>query len=69
MLYFSRITRSSNGRTAGFGPVNRGSSPCRVAKKKNAFQKAFFFFATRNKPTAWLVTRIRKAFPCFEDEI
>lgn len=25
------ITRSSNGRTAGFGPVNRGSSPCRVA--------------------------------------
>lgn len=38
------ITRSSNGRTAGFGPVNRGSSPCRVAmKNKKLFWGGTFF--------------------------
>src|SRR5947209_3358688 len=30
--------RSSNGRTAAFGAVNRGSNPCRGANSKSLFQ-------------------------------
>ncbi len=32
MLYHN-IARSSNGRTPGFGPVNRGSNPCRATSE------------------------------------
>ena len=32
-LRFSQIPRSSNGRTAAFGAVNRGSNPCRGANQ------------------------------------
>ena len=41
------IRRSSNGRTAGSGPVNRGSSPCLRASKKNKPKGLFFLLLAR----------------------
>lgn len=36
-MFRINIARSSNGRTSGFGPEYRGSSPCRAAKKLKVF--------------------------------
>ncbi len=37
------IARSSNGRTHGFGPWYRGSSPCRAASKENTRMGVFLY--------------------------
>ena len=44
-----QITRSSNGRTLGFGPRNRGSNPCRVAVFLK-IENDFLGFLLRNAP-------------------
>ena len=38
------IRRSSNGRTAGSDPANRGSTPCLRAKNKNTLLERVFVF-------------------------
>ncbi len=37
------IAGSSNGRTLGFGPSDRGSSPCPAAKINNAREGVVYF--------------------------
>ena len=46
MRYCLDIRRSSNGRTAGSGPANRGSNPCLRTSKISANYSGYFYNCT-----------------------
>ena len=54
---FCYRTRSSNGRTLGFGPSNRGSSPCRVANIQKTAIRRFFVCWLPEESGAFVGTR------------
>ncbi len=61
-VYYFYIRESSNGRTPGFGPGDRGSSPCSRAKvKSNTTQSIAFYFCFKYKNTPYIFVYLRKA--------